>query len=716
MSIFKNYFRQASRVFFRQAILIGCVGFVSLGGNEADAATGDSARASNLTELRITDKINFPLPPGQWEVVQKEDVKLCDTSAGIKCRQPSDGRVFVLANRELNNPIVGIVFRHSYMPVSKGWTNRWCYGQSGPLADEFDTSPNHLLNICTYALNPSGLKSDPTWTVLGEGLTQFGDDIYSLQLLDTLVHRMNARYFRVQVFLRRQTPDLTGTLDDSLIKGWNRAYISAASESLLNNARVQNMSEFALKYAPVNRADFDFEGAVGTASGPKTSPAEKKIKELRATLEIVRDIQGEQSDLYQQLSAEIKSAESSLVSNSSKIYSDAINKPPPNTEPTVVDQALATAQPDSAALLILGQREEQEKLRLAQIAQAAEEAEKREQQQIAARQREEQEKLRLAQIAQAAEEAEKREQLARARESERIRKRENLQKVQSIEDQLKRLQSALASLKSQRSEEASATTAAPSPPVAKARYALIIGNASYKNVGALNNSVKDAEAFADALTGVGFRVSLHRDLGRMPLKKAVEDFRNEVPNGAEVVFYYAGHGVQFGVENYLLPVDVTAQSAKAVTENSIGLSEVLGGLADKNLKFTLAVIDACRDNPFQSVGEKYAARGVKVPKEIEQTMAATGVVPNNTAGVGQMVIYSASAGQQALDSLGPDDPDPNGLFTRIFLKEMLQPDVTIDRIVRQVKKDVARLAKSVNHNQVPALYDQTVAEFYFTQE
>ena len=684
MSIFKNYFPQISRVFFRQAILIGCVGFVSLGVNKADAATGDSGRASNLTELRITDKIIFPLPPGQWEVVQKEDVKFCDTRSGINCRQPSDGRVFVLANRELNSPVVGIVFRHSYMPVSKGWTNRWCYGQSGPLADEFDTSPNHLLNICTYALNPSGLKSDPTWTVLGEGLTQFGDDIYSLQLLDTLVHRMGARYFKVQVFLRRQTPDLTGTLGDSLIKGWNRAYIRAVSESLLNNVRVQNISEFALKYSPVNRADFDFEGAVGTASGPKTSPAEKKIKELRATLEIVRDIQGEQSDLYQQLSAEIKSAESSLVSNSSKIYSDAINKPPPNTEPTVVDQALATAQPDSAALLILGQREEQEKLRLAQIAQAAEEAEKRE-------------------------------QLARARESERIRKRENLQKVQSIEDQLKRLQSALASLKSQRSEEASATTAAPSPPVAKARYALIIGNASYKNVGALNNSVKDAEAFADALTGVGFRVSLHRDLGRMPLKKAVEDFRNEVPNGAEVVFYYAGHGVQFGVENYLLPVDVTAQSAKAVTENSIGLSEVLGGLADKNLKFTLAVIDACRDNPFQSVGEKYAARGVKVPKEIEQTMAATGVVPNNTAGVGQMVIYSASAGQQALDSLGPDDPDPNGLFTRIFLKEMLQPDVTIDRIVRQVKKDVARLAKSVNHNQVPALYDQTVAEFYFTQ-
>ena len=685
MSIFKNYFPQISRVFFRQAILIGCVGFVSLGVNKADAATGDSGRASNLTELRITDKIIFPLPPGQWEVVQKEDVKFCDTRSGINCRQPPDGRVFVLANRELNSPVAGIVFRHSYMPVSKGWTNRWCYGQSGPLADEFDTSPNHLLNICTYAQDPLGLKSHPTWTVLGEGLTQFGDDIYSLQLLDTLVHRMGARYFRVQVFLRRQTPDLTGTLGDSLIKGWNRAYIRAVSESLLNNVRVQNISEFALKYSPVNRTDFDFEGAVGTASGPKLNPEEKKIIELRATLEIVRDIQGEQSDLYQQLYREIKSAESRLLSNAIQVSSDTNKGSPGNTESNPVDQAIATTQPDSEAVLIVRQREAQEKLRLAHIAQAAEEVEKRE-------------------------------ELAKAREVERIRKTEHLQKVQSIEGQLERLNSALAVLKSQRSEDVLANLANPSPPVAQARYALIIGNASYKSVDALNNSVKDAEAFAEALEGLNFKVSLHRDLGHMPLKKALEDFRSEVPNGAEVVFYYAGHGVQFGVQNYLLPVDVTAQSAKTVTENSIGLSEVLGGLADKSLKFTLAVIDACRDNPFRSVRERYAARGVKVPEEIEETMAATGVTPNNTAGVGQMVIYSASAGQQALDSLGPDDPDPNGLFTRIFLKEMRQPGRTIDRIVRQVKKEVVRLARTVNHDQVPALYDQTVGEFYFSQE
>jgi hypothetical protein len=33
-------------------------------------------------------------------------------------------------------------------------------------------------------------------------------------------------------------------------------------------------------------------------------------------------------------------------------------------------------------------------------------------------------------------------------------------------------------------------------------------------------------------------------------------------------------------------------------------------------------------------------------------------------------------------------------------------------MLRKVRQEVVRLAKSVGHEQVPALYDQTVGEFY----
>jgi hypothetical protein len=78
-----------------------------------------------------------------------------------------------------------------------------------------------------------------------------------------------------------------------------------------------------------------------------------------------------------------------------------------------------------------------------------------------------------------------------------------------------------------------------------------------------------------------------------------------------------------------------------------------------------------------------------------------------------MVVFSAGAGQQALDKLGPNDKDKNGLFTRLFIKEMQKTGITIDQLVRSVRNEVVTTAKSIGHDQVPAIYDQVVGEFYF---
>jgi hypothetical protein len=78
-----------------------------------------------------------------------------------------------------------------------------------------------------------------------------------------------------------------------------------------------------------------------------------------------------------------------------------------------------------------------------------------------------------------------------------------------------------------------------------------------------------------------------------------------------------------------------------------------------------------------------------------------------------MVIFSAGAGQQALDRLGPADKNKNGLFTRIFIEEMQKPGLSVDRVVRNVRNEVVELARGVGHEQVPAIYDQVVGDFYF---
>jgi hypothetical protein len=44
---------------------------------------------------------------------------------------------------------------------------------------------------------------------------------------------------------------------------------------------------------------------------------------------------------------------------------------------------------------------------------------------------------------------------------------------------------------------------------------------------------------------------------------------------------------------------------------------------------------------------------------------------------------------------------------------MRKPGISVDRVVRNVRTEVVSLARSVGHDQVPAIYDQVVGEFFF---
>jgi hypothetical protein len=245
---------------------------------------------------------------------------------------------------------------------------------------------------------------------------------------------------------------------------------------------------------------------------------------------------------------------------------------------------------------------------------------------------------------------------------------------------------------------AAAESTAPSRPI---RKALVIGNNRYQHVPALTNAVADAETMASMLSRYGFAVSLHTDVDEKAMKAASRNFKNSVQAGDEVAIFYAGHGVQLGAANYLLPVDVVRNNAEQVKDEAIALQKILDDMGERKAVLTLAVIDACRDNPFSGFG-----------RNIGNTSQRT--VPTSLA-TGQMVVFSAGAGQQALDRLGPGDTHKNSLFTRVFLVEMQKPGVGIDKIVRNVRQEVFNQAKAVGHEQVPAIYDQVVGDFFFSK-
>ena len=89
------------------------------------------------------------------------------------------------------------------------------------------------------------------------------------------------------------------------------------------------------------------------------------------------------------------------------------------------------------------------------------------------------------------------------------------------------------------------------------KFALVIGNGAYRNLSRLANPVNDANDITDALQGLGFTVDKLLDASLEQMENAVMRLKNRLsvsPNSYGF-FFYAGHGVQSGGENYLIPVD-----------------------------------------------------------------------------------------------------------------------------------------------------------------
>ena len=231
------------------------------------------------------------------------------------------------------------------------------------------------------------------------------------------------------------------------------------------------------------------------------------------------------------------------------------------------------------------------------------------------------------------------------------------------------------------------------------RVALVIGNDSYLRVPALLNARSDARAIAATLQKAGFDVILRTDLNDRGMREAVRLFKARLSGGTDAVFYFSGHGVQVGAANYLLPVDISPESEEQVKDDGLALQKVLDDMAEQKTRFSVAIVDACRDNPFPRVAGRSIGGG--------RGLAAA------TPATGQMVLYAAGAGQTALDRLGSDDRTPNGVFTRVLLREMQRPGVSVDRVLKNVRQEVVRLAQGVGREQVPALYDQSIGEFFF---
>ncbi|MGQ0685955.1 caspase family protein [Bradyrhizobium sp.] len=224
------------------------------------------------------------------------------------------------------------------------------------------------------------------------------------------------------------------------------------------------------------------------------------------------------------------------------------------------------------------------------------------------------------------------------------------------------------------------------------RIALVIGNAAYRSVPVLNNPGRDAEALAAELATLGFRkVTLLRDQTREQMFSALRAFAREAETADWSVVYFAGHGLEMGGINWLVPVDAQFRTDRDVRLEAVSIDE-LSAAIEGTRGLRLIVLDACRDNPFAP-----QMRLTNSTRAIGSGLAR--VEPEG----GTMIAYAAKAGQVADDGNSP--------FMKALLKRMRQPGLEISMLFRFVRDDV--LAATARR-QEPFVYGSLPSEpFYF---
>lgn len=129
--------------------------------------------------------------------------------------------------------------------------------------------------------------------------------------------------------------------------------------------------------------------------------------------------------------------------------------------------------------------------------------------------------------------------------------------------------------------------------------ALVIGNAAYKNVKALTNPAKDAALMTATLEAAGFLVTHLKDADQKTMKKEMRDFGRRLrEHGKPGLFYYAGHAVQVGGANFLVPVGANIKDESEIEFEGVPMNAFLRTLERQTRSINMVVLDTYHRNPY----------------------------------------------------------------------------------------------------------------------
>ena len=219
---------------------------------------------------------------------------------------------------------------------------------------------------------------------------------------------------------------------------------------------------------------------------------------------------------------------------------------------------------------------------------------------------------------------------------------------------------------------------------AEKRVALVIGNGAYVAAPALKNPVNDARALSARLRELGFDVIEGLDLDEPGMRAAINRFASEIAAANAALLFYAGHGIQVGGQNYLLPVTADLKNEIDLQFQGVAVGFLLRIMESPN-RTAIVLLDACRNNPL-------AAQLARSMPQGRSASVGAGLA-RIESGVGAYIGFATSPDSIALDGEGDHSP-----FAQALLKHIGAENLDIEAVMRKVREEVIA---ATNGSQVP---------------
>jgi caspase domain-containing protein len=221
---------------------------------------------------------------------------------------------------------------------------------------------------------------------------------------------------------------------------------------------------------------------------------------------------------------------------------------------------------------------------------------------------------------------------------------------------------------------------------AQQRVALLVGNANYLDPSlSLRNPANDARALGDRLETLGFQVTRAIDKTQAEMAAQIARFQTEATGAEIALFFYAGHGVQIGGENYMIATDFQVANAANLVADSVPMGAVRDAFAAARPDLSVLILDACRNNPFVDAG-----------------VVEPGLV--RTKGVaGMLIAYATDPGNVAYDGIGE-----NSVFTNALLDHISTPGLDTRLMMGRVRQQVVL---ETFGEQVPWVEESVLGEY-----